>query len=329
VLEASNAPAGHVVSVCIGPTRQEAQLEVTRPLKFPHPGLQQGPVEVGLFQELGSCVLPRDPGLEGVCDIPVVRSDGSSSQVKLSVRRAGDADPRRGASRSRSKRPKEAPGGPEDLHGQVLERIHGLIHDVLRDQPADPRSFMLAELRSWRREAVEAPAPQDAKRPEGGAMAPRPPDEPHPGRTGRMPVPRQAPERQAEARYSLRLLLGSSTCTAIAEESVRAKVQREAAQRISALAVASARGRVLAEAERDPSGRRGSCVRRVSCVRQSPSSSSSAPPGPKGQALRGPLPMPVVSLTAENAWGEWLSSAPPTAAATPAPTPTASAGPTS
>jgi len=360
VLEANNAPDRPVISVRVGPAKRQAQLEVNRPIVLPHPGPQHAPVEVGLFQELASQVLPEgsNPN-EAFCSISVPRSDGSASQVKLRVCRGeASASSRSGSKRSPGHRRKRRPAALEGDRDRMLNVVTGLVEDVLREQPPDPLRFMLEQLYRCRSEAMSTcssatgsptlssalPSPEACPRElveesvsVRGEPALRPPDHPCPGRTGRSlqsrnvasrraaleaaRKPAPAPtQKQAEARYSIRLLLSGPACMAAAEESLREKVRQYAAKSMAALALVAARERLVAEAHgggvvRPSSRGLNRTSRRVSWANSVPST----PQQDCGRdaVRRLSLPTPYVDLSADTSWGSWLSTG-----NSPCPTPT-------
>lgn len=164
VLETKNTPATPVLAVQVGasPLRQ-AGLEVGRPFLVPRSGEgAELPVEVVLFNQMANAALP-DGCTETSCSVPVKKPDGSSGEVKLSVRRTA---PKSGAAADATVGPK--PGNDYlDKHG-LTEKVQGLIEEVLRDQPDDPFRFMLDRLRKSKEPLV--PKPPDG--PPNGNKAP-------------------------------------------------------------------------------------------------------------------------------------------------------------
>mmetsp|Transcript_49905 Transcript_49905/g.93543 ORF Transcript_49905/g.93543 Transcript_49905/m.93543 type:complete len:354 (-) Transcript_49905:295-1356(-) len=257
-LDVSNPPAKPVLAIHAGSVRRQAKLEVNSPFVIPHPGSQSGPVEVSLFQQLASQVLPDDGKAEVFCNIPVRTLDGAASQVQLRIRR-GDAaltndGPKGGTN--------DSIGLTRDYldHHQLQQRIQSLIQDVLREQPENPYKYMLEQLRKAQAEkskkdeptpAAEQASAEAPKQP----MAPRPPAQPKPEKTGRnlhsqtkpasdskaveVAVPNgvKPPQSQAHAaaRYSISLVLRGKSCLAAAEESLRQSARREAAKSMTAL----------------------------------------------------------------------------------------------
>jgi len=159
-------PLKPILAIHAGSVRRQAKLEVNRPFAIPHPGSLQCSVQVSLFAQLASQVLTDDGEDEAICTIPVRRPDGTASQVKLRVRRAGEGAAKQAQGASKAE---EAEVAREYLESHNLQqRIQTLIQDVLRVQPDDPYRFMLSQLRSS----------QDGARP---AVVPVPPAAPPPG----------------------------------------------------------------------------------------------------------------------------------------------------
>jgi hypothetical protein len=182
VLDARNLPARPVIAVRMGAAQQQAQVEVNQPLLVPHPGQQHPKVAVSLFQQLASQVLPRagpsatggpEPSeevVDAICSIPIRKIDGAASQVKLRVRRGGDAASPRTAS--------SGPAGnslEDEERARALELIHGLAQDVFKEQPEDPVRYMLEQLRKTRK-GVSGGSP---------GYVPKPPAGPCPEKNGR------------------------------------------------------------------------------------------------------------------------------------------------
>lgn len=349
VLEVRNPPARPVLSLRMGPAQQQAHLEVNRPIMLPHPGPQHAPVEVGLFQQLASEVLPDSDGAEAVCSIPIRHLDGSATQVKLRVRRASKSPGVSPASSPASSAlhrsvSRKRTGPKEDERDRLLQWIHGLVQDVLREQPVDPCRFMLQQLRKGQettpktQRADLTPSPSSTTDGRHDSKSPRPPDRPCPGRTGRLhprQPARQAPQTgsssttgswsgalaaqgqqqqqlqaprvpvspaHAEARYSLGLIFRSPACVAAAEESLREKVQKEAAQALTGLTLRAACERLVAKMEHG--AREAKANRRASCP-----ISSRPPSSQRGGGRRDSLPTPYVALgTESSSWGQWLCS---------------------
>jgi hypothetical protein len=158
VLDVRNSPKQPVLSIKAGLASHQGQLELNQPVVLPPFGGKQPSMEVGLFQQLASQALPTPPAapkpgkdgkdagsgdpVEAVCSIPVQRSDGSASQVKLKVRRRNDAEaPASGAAPSKEQ---------EEERDQKIEWIQGVFQNMLKEQPEDPARFMLEELRKKR-----------------------------------------------------------------------------------------------------------------------------------------------------------------------------------
>lgn len=204
VLDVTNPPTKPVLAIHAGSVRRQAKLEVNQPFVIPHPGSQTGPVEVSLFQQLASCMLPSDSAPEAFCNIPFKKDDGQSSQVKLRVRR-GEA-----VNAGKKQKTDDDVGLTRDYldHHQLQQRIQSLIQDVLREQPENPYKYMVEQLRKSQDgtrskestqssdQATPAPAaaetaaaqpaaaPVTTQEPAPSAPAvPRPPEQPKPSST--------------------------------------------------------------------------------------------------------------------------------------------------
>lgn len=171
MLTANNTPSKPILAIRAGTVRRQARLEVNQPFKIPHPGSDQRAVEISLFQELASELLPDDVKQEVHQSIPFWKPDGTTSQVKLCIRR--------GAALAASKAPKSSAaqdslGNKTDYldHHQLQQRIQSLMQDVLREQPGDPYRYMLEQLKTYRAEpAADANASQSS-------VVPHPPASP-------------------------------------------------------------------------------------------------------------------------------------------------------
>lgn len=188
VLEVSNPPSKPVLAIHAGSVRRQAKLEVNTPFVIPHPGSQTGPVEVSLFQQLTSKVLPNDNKPEALCSIPVKRLDGQPAELQLRIRRGEAAI----VTDQAKKEANDTMGMTRDYldRHQLQQRIQGLIQEVLREQPDNPYKYMVEQLRrsqgngaaigssSESKESPVTPAKrvEEAKQP----LVPRSPDKPKP-----------------------------------------------------------------------------------------------------------------------------------------------------
>eukprot|EP00437_Effrenium_voratum_P002447 CAMPEP_0181439578 /NCGR_PEP_ID=MMETSP1110-20121109/22503_1 /TAXON_ID=174948 /ORGANISM="Symbiodinium sp., Strain CCMP421" /LENGTH=303 /DNA_ID=CAMNT_0023563313 /DNA_START=37 /DNA_END=948 /DNA_ORIENTATION=+ len=212
VVTTSNAPPKPILAVHTGSVCRQMKLEVNHPFVLPNPG-STAAVEVSVFQQLASQLLPEDGKAETACTIPVRTPDGTATQVQLEIRR----EVLKG-------RPKSVQGIPEYLEThKVQQRIQNLIQDVLREAPDDPYRFMLHELKK-----IQAASPKKAvKEP----LVPHPPDKPKP--TGSRPLPGRAappvpvaPKVQIDksdwrpSRHVLRQVLESPRCREVGEQSI-------------------------------------------------------------------------------------------------------------
>jgi len=254
VLNVDNSPAKPVLAIHAGSVRRQAKLEVNHPFVIPHPGSQTGSVEVSLFQQLASHVLPDDGRPEAFCHIPVRKLDGTASQVKLRVRRGDLA-----FAADSPKSPKfDSMGVTRDYldYHQLQQRIQSLIQDVLREQPEDPYRYMLEQLR--KAQAAGGGGGATGAEVQAAPVAPtlpRPPGSPPPGRKGRShaaqlnavntdvrgeanpahakeTLRRRAPvtEEQKCALWTVRKVLKSPSCHQAGIESLRAQARKRRAK---------------------------------------------------------------------------------------------------
>jgi hypothetical protein len=238
VLDALNAPLRPVLTIHTGSVRRQAKLEVNQPFIIPSPNVPNSTVEVALFQQLASQLLPDDGKAEAVADIPVRKPDGTASQVKLGVKR-GNAMP--AAPKPSSQDPLSATRDYLDQH-QLQQKIQNLIQDVLHNQPDDPYRYMLQQLkRNKARPLGQLDGKQEdsalAGATESLGLVPRPPDQPKP--TGGSPrkgrssgskadqgvLPRGASEAQEAARWALRRVFQLPELLCEAEKSCRQHLQ--------------------------------------------------------------------------------------------------------
>eukprot|EP00930_Biecheleria_cincta_P092910 TRINITY_DN8299_c0_g1_i3.p1 TRINITY_DN8299_c0_g1~~TRINITY_DN8299_c0_g1_i3.p1 ORF type:complete len:208 (+),score=42.95 TRINITY_DN8299_c0_g1_i3:59-625(+) len=162
-LEAKNLPPKPVLAVKTGSVRRQVKLEVNHPFVVPEPGSSSVQVELALFQQLASQLLPDEGTAETTCAIPVRRPDGTASQVKLSIHRGASAA-------SKAATEDDTLGVTKDFLNQhhLHRRVQGLIQDVLREQPQDPYRYMLTQLRKV--QAGEETLPEVPLK-EGAALA--------------------------------------------------------------------------------------------------------------------------------------------------------------
>lgn len=334
-LDVSNPPAKPVLAIHAGSVRRQAKLEVNSPFVIPHPGSQSGPVEVSLFQQLASQVLPDNGKPEVFCSIPVRTLDGAASQVQLRIRR-GEAvltkdDPKSGNN--------DSIGLTRDYldHHQLQQRIQSLIQDVLREQPENPYKYMLEQLRKTQAEKStkkDGTPEEAAKQP----LAPRPPEQPKPERTGRNlpsstkpanvevrgPKPPESQARAA-ARYSLGLILRGEPCLAAAKESLRQAARRDASRRMADRVMGVVQQKLVQATQvesRQLARMSISLATRGAAVLLTPEYHRAMTRWAVHVALRGAvkilgmkedssrresIPQPIVFLTSERqGWGDWL-----------------------
>jgi len=249
-LDADNLPPKAVLAVKTGSVRRQVKLEVNHPFVVPDPGKSSAQVELALFQQLASQLLPDEGTADTTCAIPVRRPDGTASQVKLSIHR--------GASSLASKAAAEDDtiGVTKDYLDQhhLQQRVQGLIQDVLREQPQDPYRYMLTQLRKVQageetlpemplqegaalaaaaaETAAAAIPPEKPKEPEE-PLVPRPPDKPKP--SGARPAP--AAGRQIKVQvdtkswklstHVVRTVLESPRVRKVGEDSIRMGVAKQ------------------------------------------------------------------------------------------------------
>lgn len=263
VIDVANPPAKPVLAIKAGTVRRQRTLEVNQSFLVPR---KSGGVQVTLFQQLASQLLPDDGKPEVVCNIPVRKPDGAASQVKLRIQRG------------------EPKGQVEDavaLTREYLEQhklqqcIQNLIQDVLRHQPDDPFRYMLDHLRSsqtggqarppssepqLQKEAPSSHATNSCTDEEVSQvlaapqlqmpvvpLAPRPPDQPKP--SGGRPVPggrsyvnpagkdkvssSGRSEAQKLAHEVIRMVLRMPACVKLAENCVRLATLRDVSGRLA------------------------------------------------------------------------------------------------
>jgi len=275
VLDITNPPSKPVLAIHAGTVRRQAKLEVNQPFVIPHPGTQTGTVEVSLFQQLASHVLPSDTAPEVFCDIPVRTLDGQSSKVQLRVRRGKAATA--GADKVKSD---DSVVATRDYleHHQLQQRIQSLIQDVLREQPDNPYKYMAGQLKkvkdgtgATKKEAPPAKpaaAPKEAPKPSNSNLTPKPPDQPKPdhsrgsrARISSLPLADeqggfgdQTQEDKAQkhkdreaARFSVMNLLRMPRCVVAADQSLRNSARRDAANTICGLVLTSVKEKLFAE----------------------------------------------------------------------------------
>eukprot|EP00747_Dinoflagellata_sp_TGD_P020823 gnl/TRDRNA2_/TRDRNA2_128078_c0_seq1.p1 gnl/TRDRNA2_/TRDRNA2_128078_c0~~gnl/TRDRNA2_/TRDRNA2_128078_c0_seq1.p1 ORF type:complete len:151 (-),score=28.51 gnl/TRDRNA2_/TRDRNA2_128078_c0_seq1:184-636(-) len=130
-----------------------------------------GSVKLSVFQQLASQVLSFDGKDEVLCNIPVRKLDGASSQVRLRVRQGEPAKPQAAT--------EEAMGlNYLDTH-QLNQRVQKLVEDIVREQPEDPYRYMVQQLRKTKEQEgkssnVEPKSPLVPKPPGGSAPSNRP-----------------------------------------------------------------------------------------------------------------------------------------------------------
>ncbi|CAK9031498.1 unnamed protein product, partial [Durusdinium trenchii] len=221
VVTASNVPPKPIIAVHAGGVRRQMKLEVNHPFVLPKSGAL---VEVSVFQQLASQLLPEDGKQESKCTIPVRTPDGTATQVQLEIRR--DA--------ALQDKPKDGQSIQDYLEThKVQQRIQHLIQEVLREAPEDPYKFMLQQLRE-----IQATTPKRGSRPQE-VLLPQPPDKPKPPGSRPAPAPGRSivtPKVQVDksawkaSRHVLRSVLESPRCRKVGEESVVHGVCHKAAQ---------------------------------------------------------------------------------------------------
>lgn len=211
MVNASNLPPKPILAVHAGSVRRQMKLEMNHPFVLPNPG-EKTSVEVSVFQQLASQLLPEDGKEETKCTIPVRRPDGTPTQVRLEIRRDGSQE-----------EPKDGQCIQTYLEEhKVQQRIQSLIQEVLREAPEDPYKFMLQHLRE-----IQAATPRHV-RSEVEPLQPHPPDQPKPagGRPpapGRMLTQKQVVDKSAwkASKHVVRSVLESPRCRYLGEESIQ------------------------------------------------------------------------------------------------------------
>lgn len=272
MLDASNPPSKPVLAIHVGSVRRQAKLEVNKPFVIPNPGTQIGPVEVSLFQQLASQVLPNDNSPEVFCRIPIKRLDGVASEVQLRVRRGAAAN------LGKLQKTEDSVGLTRDYldRHQLQQRIQSLIQDVLREQPANPYKYMLDQLRksqdatkASKQEGIPATTQPAPPVEEVKPLVPRPPDQPKSGGPRGRNVPKK-PERapsvdgfgsdddglvpkratgelMAAARFSIVNLLRMPMCRTAADNSLRHAARISAATSMTGLVLNSIKEKVASK----------------------------------------------------------------------------------
>lgn len=238
VVNASNLPPKPILAVHAGSVRRQMKLEMNHPFVLPNPG-EKTSVEVSVFQQLASQLLPEDGKEETKCTIPVRRPDGTPTQVRLEIRRDGSQE-----------EPKDGQCIQTYLEEhKVQQRIQSLIQEVLREAPEDPYKFMLQHLRE-----IQAATPRHV-RSEVEPLQPHPPDQPKPagGRPpapGRMLTQKQVVDKSAwkASKHVVRSVLESPRCRYLGEESIQLGVCQKAARGMTKCIMESACQTVVSEA---------------------------------------------------------------------------------
>jgi hypothetical protein len=271
VLEVVNPPSKPVLAIHAGSVRRQAKLEVNQPFVIPHPGSQIGPVEVSLFQQLATHMLPGDSSSEAECKIPIKKLDGQASEVRLRIRR-GEA-----ATAGKAPKTEDSMGMTRDYleHHQLQQRIQSLIQDVLREQPDNPYKYMVSQLRKTQSGIKQSGSANSAE--EAKAMVPKPPDAPKPAGGGGRPAKQkqkqsvdyqsnpqkiefeivrpirtpQGPDQMA-ARFSVQNVLRMPKCVAAAERSLRDAARVEWAQTSMGLIINSVKEKLVSDMAAPP-----------------------------------------------------------------------------
>jgi len=220
VVQASDVPSKPVLALRAGLARRQAKLELEKPFEVACPDHPNATVEVTLFQQLASQVLPSEP--EALCSVPVRRPDGAASQVKLRVRRKGSVT---------NAAPQEASAAAKDYleQHQLQQRIQDMIQEVLHAQPRDPYRFMLEQLRK-ERGLDAAVATQQVPVPvlEGIGDCKS-------ASFGEVPAtPNKERVSEDVVRSSLFAVFNSPPCMEVAKASIQEAVRKEAAKSITA-----------------------------------------------------------------------------------------------
>jgi hypothetical protein len=152
LLDAQNLPASPVMTINAGSVRRQVKLELNKPFMVPASASESKSLQVSLFQQVASQVLPNDNRAHSFCrfnaDNPL--SGTSSSEVHLRIHRGK-------AALANAEVPKasfEKMLSNADLTKDYVEKhrlkqcIQSLIQDVLRTQPDNPYGFMIKQLRA-------------------------------------------------------------------------------------------------------------------------------------------------------------------------------------
>lgn len=265
-LDAANLPPKPVLAVKTGTVRRQVKLEVNHPFVVPDPGPSSVQVEVALFQQLASQLLPDEGSADNTCAIPVRRPNGTASQVKLSIHRGASSS----ASASKAATEDDTMGVTKDYLDQhhLQQRVQGLIQDVLREQPEDPYRYMLTQLRKVQagEEALPelplkegaplaaAAAAAAAEKPPEEPLVPRPPDKPKP--SGARPAPAAGRQIKAQvetkgwslSKHVVRCVLESSRIRKLGESSIRLGVAKQESVGMTTSILEQARERAVKRA---------------------------------------------------------------------------------
>jgi len=219
VVEATNIPSEPVLGIHTDHVRRQANLTVNSPFVVPHPDVEISAMEVSLFQNLASHVLPED-ATDMLCRIPVRTPDGTATQVRLRINGAPDSS--------------ASEASVEYLaRHQLQNRIEELIRDVLTDQPEEPFKHMLKRLRLSRGEELKAPGATSSvskvARPPAGPRDAKPP--PHRRKVLRASSQEsssksQDPVREA-AQCAIALVLRAPACRRASQDAVEAAAAEE------------------------------------------------------------------------------------------------------
>jgi len=276
VLDAFNVPPKPVLAVHTGTVRRQVKLEVNQPFTVPDPGSKSAAVEVSVFQQLASQLLPDEGKAETTCAVPVRRPDGTASQVKLRIKRGNGDTATAGNGVSPEEDSLAFTKDYLDSH-HLQQRVQGLIQDVLREQPLDPYRYMLNQLRKV--QAGEEALPEIPKK-EGDALAeskekeplvPKPPEQPKTGR----PAPNTCRTTKAgldtkawtTSSFIVRHVLESKPCRSVGEASVKEAFALQASKGLSTTIVDRARERAVKKALSGSTPKEQAKVLIRSCVR--------------------------------------------------------------
>lgn len=264
MLESINMPAKPVIAVHFGAARLHAKLEVNQPLMIPRATTSL--IEVVVFHQLASQLIPDEGRPEVSCSIPVRRPDGTDgAQARLRIIR-------KVSSETASKPAEDCLEKTRAYlqHHQLQEQIQNLIQDVLRGQPGDPFRYMANCLKETKAKRTSDKFSQGAKLEDMVATAagetseqlievlnPRPPELPK--TSGSRPTPAggrkfkvtnvadSSDSRLELSRSVVRMVLCMPKCQLVAEQSLRQATLKDAACGLASRALEQAMERCMSE----------------------------------------------------------------------------------